>query len=425
MKMSNRGMLEIKTMLRMLKIKTMLRMLEIKTMLRMLKIKTMLRMLKIKTMLRMLEIKTMLRMLEIKTMLRMLEIKTMLRMLEIPCWDVCIKIYTMSCFAPVLEVGGNGGTPFNFRGTDGGASLEKIAVWAGGLQIKAIKIWLTNGKHEKFGKAEGEYSEYLFKPGELITSLSLWDNADGKKPGTRLGAIKFTTNLDGSFFSKMTDLDLQKEHPADVGSGVCMGVVGRAGEDIDKLGFLFINPIKSTVLTNIDYPTLYDVIPEVDIEELKSMTYRNDTSVTQEYTLETSERVTRTSSWSVTNKIELTFSMKVKTGIPLVIEVENGFSFTVGRENTYALEYSEEKEEKVSVPVRVIPGKSVYAKVSIGRAVVDLPYNGTVRITCYNDSVLEFKISGIYRGLTYTTADVHVMEKNPPLLSSQVIKNLA
>ncbi|XP_036416085.1 aerolysin-like protein [Colossoma macropomum] len=316
----------------------------------------------------------------------------------------------MSYLAPVLDIGGNGGTPFDFRGTDSGASLEKIRVWAGGWQIRSIKVWLTNGEYREFGKAEGDYSEYTFKPGELITSLSLWDNAEGDEAGTRLGAIKFTTTLDGSFFSKMTELDLQKEYPIDVGSGVCMGIVGLEGEDIDKLGFLFINPIKSTFLTNTTYPTLYDVIPQVAIEELKSMTYQNDTSVTQEYTLETSEKVVKKSSWSTTNKIESTFSVTVKAAIPVVAEVESGFSFTEGMEDTYSLEYSEEKEEKVSVPVQVPPGKSVYAKACIGRAVIDLPYTGTVRITCYNESMLEFNISGIYSGLTYTTADVHVVE---------------
>ncbi|XP_036415312.1 aerolysin-like protein [Colossoma macropomum] len=315
----------------------------------------------------------------------------------------------MSYLAPILEIGGKGGTAFDFNGIDCGATLEKIGAWAGGWQIRSIKVWFTNGQSMQYGDTgDGPYSEYTFKPGEHITSLSLWGNG----AGTRLGAIRFTTTRDSTFFAKMTSWSLKKEYPVDIGSGVCIGIVGRSGADIDSLGFRFINTIKSTVLTNINYPTLHNVIPQVATEELKSTSYENDTSVTQQYTLETSKKVIKMSSWSVTNKIESTFNVSVKAGIPEVARIDSGFSFTEGFQSTYSLEYSEEKEEKLSFPVQVPPGKTVDVKITIGRAAVDLPYTGTVKITCYDDSVLKFNISGIYNGLTYTNAHVHVREHN-------------
>ncbi|KAL6464913.1 hypothetical protein MHYP_G00272300 [Metynnis hypsauchen] len=116
------------------------------------------------------------------------------------------------------------------------------------------------------------------------------------------------------------------------------------------------------------------------------------------------------SSWSVTNKMEFIFSMEVKAGIPEVAEVSTGFSFTLGTESTYGLENSEEKTELLSFPVHVPPGKKMKVDITIGRATVDLPYTGTVEITCLNGSVLEFQTSGVYKGLTYTDAKTVVKE---------------
>ncbi|KAL7843242.1 hypothetical protein AOLI_G00247540 [Acnodon oligacanthus] len=313
----------------------------------------------------------------------------------------------MSKLAPVLLIGGSGGKDFDFNGMKYGATLEKIWVWVGGWQIKAIQVWLTDGRSMQFGKPSGNHSEFIFQNGEHMTSLSLWGNG----VGTRVGAIKFKTNRSREFFTHMTDGGLKKEIPADVGSGICIGITGRAGEDIDCLGFKFINSIKSTVLKNVHYSTLHQMIPSVSVEEIKSMTYENDSTVEQEYKIETSKALSKKSSWSVTNKMEFTFSMEVKAGIPEVAEVSTGFIFTLGTESTYSLENSEEKTKLLSFPVHVPPGTKMKVDITIGRATFNLPYTGTVEITCLDGSVLEFQTSGVYKGLTYTDAKTVVKEK--------------
>ncbi|KAK2898141.1 hypothetical protein Q8A73_014521 [Channa argus] len=300
-----------------------------------------------------------------------------------------------------------GGRYFNFTGESTGATLKKIWVWVGGWQVRAIQVWLTDGQSQQFGQPAGNPAQFEFGDGEQISSLSLWGNG----AGTRLGAIKFKTNRSREFFAHMTDWGLKTEYPADVGSGICLGVLGRGGSDIDSLGFVFINTIKSTVLTNVNYPTLHQVIPQVATEEIKSLSYTNKSDVTQSYTVETSKTITKKSSWSVTNKLEATFSLGVKAGIPEVVEVSAEFSLTMGVESSYGLENSEEKTERLSFPVQVPPRKTVVVDVTIGRATVDLPYTGTVEITCYNDSVLRFDTKGTYKGLSYTSAKTVVTEK--------------
>ncbi|XP_051522696.1 aerolysin-like protein [Myxocyprinus asiaticus] len=303
-------------------------------------------------------------------------------------------------------IGGNGGGPFSFTGRNNGASLEKIGVWVEGWQVKAVKVWLSDGNNRTFGEPSGPYQEYTFQPGECFTSLSLWGNG----AGTRLGAIKFKTSKSREFFVKMTSWPLKKEYPIDVGSGFCLGIEGRGGADIDCMGFLFLNAVQSMVLANINYPTINQKIPQVSVEELKSINYKNDTSVSQKQTIETSKKVTTKSSWSVSNNLSATFSMEVKAGIPEIAKVSTGFSFTIGTENTYSREQTEERTETLSTSIEVPPGKKVDVNITIGRSSFDLPYTGTVIITCKNGSLLQYETKGQYKGVTYTDIKVNTKE---------------
>ncbi|XP_051756147.1 aerolysin-like protein [Ctenopharyngodon idella] len=304
------------------------------------------------------------------------------------------------------SIGGGGGAPFSFTGENNGASLEKIWVWVGEWQVKAVRVWLTDGRNETFGKPSGSNQEYVFRPGECFTKLTLWGNG----AGTRLGAIRFKTSEGGEFFAKMSSWSLKTEYPMDVGSGYCLGVVGRGGSDIDSMGFKFLNAVQSTALTNVSYPTINQLIPKVTVEELKSITYQNDSSAKQQQTIETSKKVIKKSSWSTSKSFTATFSMEVKAGIPEVAEVSTGFSFSVGTESTYSLEHTDERTETLSTNVEIPPKKKVDVAITIGRATFDLPYTGTVKITCKNGSVLQYETKGTYKGITYTDIKVKTKE---------------
>ncbi|XP_053507360.1 aerolysin-like protein isoform X1 [Ictalurus furcatus] len=313
----------------------------------------------------------------------------------------------MSYLADVVVVGGDGGDAFDMDGTENGTTLKKIWVWVGAWQVKAMTVWLTDGQSKQFGVPDGNYTEFIFEDGEHFTSLSLWPSGNG----TRLGAIKFKTSHSREFFARLsTSSYFQPEVPVDVASGICMGIKGRSGLDIDCLGFMFIKNIKSAKLTNVEYPTLHDVIPKVAVREIKSMTYHNNTTETQEFRIETSKKVTQKSSWSVTGKLEFTVSLEVKAGIPLIVAGQTTYELKSGVEGTYASETSVEKMELFSFPVKVPPGKTVDVNITVGQATIDIPFNGIVKITCYNDSVLQFKTSGTYKGVAYTDGEVVVNE---------------
>ncbi|ROL55214.1 Aerolysin-like protein [Anabarilius grahami] len=162
-------------------------------------------------------------------------------------------------------------------------TVGAICFWMGEWQVRAVRVWLTDGRNETFGKPSGSNQEYVLKPVECFTKLTLWENG----AGTRLGAIRFKTSEDGEFFAKMSSWILKTEYPMDVGSGYCLGVVGRGGSDIDSMGVKFLSAVQSTVLTNINYPIINQLIPNVTVEELKSITYQNDSSSKQLQTIET------------------------------------------------------------------------------------------------------------------------------------------
>ncbi|KAA0721291.1 Aerolysin-like protein [Triplophysa tibetana] len=312
----------------------------------------------------------------------------------------------MSFPTTVCLIGGQGGHPFSFTGETNGASLEKIGVWVGEWQVKAVKVWLSDGRNQTFGNPAGPYQEYKFQPGESFTSLSLWGNG----AGTRLGGIRFKTTLQKEFFVKMTSWGLKAEYPMDVGSGYCLGVQGSGGADIDSMGFVFLNEVESVVLTDVNYPTINQMIPQVVVEEIKSVTYTNESSISQKQKIESSKKISKTSSWSQKISFSSTISMEVKAGIPDIAEVSTGFSFTIGVESSYGGEYTEERTETVSSEIEIPPGKKVVVDIDIGRCRFDLPYTGTVKIKCRNKSELQYKTEGKYKGLTYTKIKVHAKE---------------
>ncbi|XDV19420.1 hypothetical protein PO909_024890 [Leuciscus waleckii] len=315
----------------------------------------------------------------------------------------------MSYTTQLKQIGGNGGDEFSLTG-ENFTGLEKIGVWMGDSHIRAVSVWLSDGSFGKYGRPDGRpYQEFTFQSGERFTSLSLW----GTEAGNRLGAIKFKTTLGREFFAKMTNQDLRREYKIDIGSGYCLGVVGRSGRDIDKMGFMFLNAVESTVLNDVKYPTLQQLKPQVTVEEIICVTFMNSSSTIQKEKVETSKKVIKSFSWSKSDSLSSAFSMEVKAGIPKVIEVATGFSVSIGSESTYSQEQTDERTEALTTIVDVPPGKKMDVSVTIGRATFDLPYTGTVKMTFGNGRVHEYGIEGRYKGITYT--DVKVKTKESPL----------
>ena len=311
---------------------------------------------------------------------------------------MCTQLSSSSPYLPITIIGGQKGDPVSFYGGSDGSMLEKIGVWVGGWMIKAIKVWRTNGLSQQFGVPSGPYKEYSFQPGELITAMSLWGNG----AGTRLGAIRFNTSKGNEFFPQMNSWGLKQEYPVDIGSGICIGVIGRAGSDIDSMGFIFVKPLESSTMVDVNYPTIGFEQAKVQISTLKSVEYDNSLNTPQKYELEVTEKVTKKEHWSITAGLEFSYQVSVKAGIPELAEVTTGYSFKVSVSGTYGMENTTERTEKWNFPVNVPANSKVKATVSIGKADINLQYTGHILIKTTDGSELKFDVNGIYIGVAYT-----------------------
>ncbi|NP_001291101.1 uncharacterized protein LOC105009886 [Esox lucius] len=304
-------------------------------------------------------------------------------------------------------IGGQGGGSFELTGRENGATLKKIGVAVEGWQIKAVRAELTDGRVKTFGEAN-TFSEFEFSLGERITKLSLWGNG----AGTRLGGIRIWTSKGREFFQHMNSWPLKTEYSIDVGSGVCLGLQGRCGADIDSMGFLFISPIRTSVLTDMRYPNLAMFTPQVKKEYIKSVSFHNNTTAPQNQTVQYSRTMTKSSSWTTTNKIESTINISVKAGIPDLVEVSSGWSLTVGQQRSSSMSNQETITEADTATVKIPPGKTVSVEMSVGRAVIDLAYSAVVKVTCLNGSELVFPSTGNYNGVNYTSVNIRTTESD-------------
>ena len=143
----------------------------------------------------------------------------------------------------------------------------------------------------------------------------------------------------------------------------------------------------------------------------KTLIYQNATSLVQEEFFTYSKTLTKTSSWSVSNKIESTFSVSVKAGIPDLVEVTSGFSLTVGVEQSTSLQKTETITESDTINLKIPPGKTMDVEITVGRANIDLDYEAKVKVTCMNGSQLVFPSNGIYTGVAYTSLTLSTKER--------------
>uniref|UniRef100_A0A3P9JCQ1 Jacalin-type lectin domain-containing protein n=1 Tax=Oryzias latipes TaxID=8090 RepID=A0A3P9JCQ1_ORYLA len=221
---------------------------------------------------------------------------------------------------------------------------------------------------QEFGKPEGGFSQMEYQDGEQIKSLSLWGNG----AGTRLGAIRIRTTLSQEFFPKMTKWNLKKEYPIDVGSGICLGVLGKGGDDIDIL-----------------QDTAEDGRPGASVLRVMFVFVRK--------------------SYHHPNKNQAEEGAR-----PLWTTSPPPLSLSDRREGAQA--FPEAKLTEGSGPGWHLPCHPEtplgFVFINIGRATVDLPYMAKVKITCYNGKTLKFNTSWIYKCVTYTNAKTIVTEKS-------------
>lgn len=308
----------------------------------------------------------------------------------------------MSIFAPVTRIGGNGGTPFEHYGLNGKV-LKKIAVWVGPWQIRAIRVWMTgDAQPQTYGIPDGAAREFEFQPGERIERLSLWGNG----AGTRTGAIHFETSTGRVFDYGMTEWGKKTEYRADVGSGICVGVLGNAGADIDNLGFVFLNPIARATLTQVEYPTLTADTPSVVPESLETFSDHNTSDQSRNYRFAGSRSEEVSETWSVTVGLEVYMEITVQAGIPEVASVSGKFGWKVSASSTYSLTQKRTRTLAWETTGTLLAGGRISLVAITRRGRLFVPYSGVMVVTMKSGEQFNYRISGEYTGVAYGGVEI-------------------
>ncbi len=310
----------------------------------------------------------------------------------------------MNIFVKQQVVGGHGGNVFHWYGGKNGKFLEKIGVWAGPNSLTAVKIWLTDLSPQVYGHPNGQYTEFSFQPGERMTELSLW--GDGQ--GTRCGAIHFKTSSGREFKNQMTARGQQQEYPIDVGSGICAGVVGRSGHELDRLGFVFLKPISFTKLTNMHYPTLKMDAQSIQPETLEAFADSNPANADNPttYSFSGSEKKTLSRTWTVSVGLELSQDYTVEGKVPEIADAKVKTAWKLSVSGTFSTTNSEERTLAWAESGTLQPGDSVSMDALTRKGTLSIPFDGEMFVKLKNGLTFSYPVSGIYSGVDYTDVEI-------------------
>ncbi len=310
-------------------------------------------------------------------------------------------------------VGGHGGGSFKDM-SDNGGHLTRIETWKssydGHPMIKSIRVTFSDGSSFTQGNNSGldNKKEAYFDDTELITELSLWGNGNGK----RLGRIWLRTNTGQIYDSGHTDGST--EYHARVGSGICVGIEGRAGSDVDELGFIFVKQVKQSYITDLEYPTLASDAHCIQPETIRTFSAQNTHKDNDnDWNFKGSRSETKTSMWKVSRSAKIYGETSIKGKIPKIGEVGQtfGWEFTIG--DVRGTSTSETVTLSWDNSGTLEPGESIYLEAVTRKGnLANIPYTGNHIIETIEGDILSFPIEGTYNEVDYT--GVEVVTSCPP-----------
>ncbi|KAK4663875.1 uncharacterized protein QC763_502020 [Podospora pseudopauciseta] len=244
-------------------------------------------------------------------------------------------------WAPTFRVGGKGGSEFELL-AETGQTVQKIRVFRVATTknkrtLRGIQVTFSDGATRSAGALEGESKDYHFQPGEAITEMTLWGNGDGK----RTGRILFKTTIGGEF-DHGQETTGQGNFVMEVGSGMLIGFVGRAGKEMDQLSPVFIRKLaKDPVLEDVRIDS-YNPFANLELETLSTKKVKWD-GVAHNWSFGDTIMRSTSTTWTTSSSTSLTFGMSIKAGIPDVVSVETSVSWSTSSSSSQSTTQSKDK----------------------------------------------------------------------------------
>ncbi|KAH7443188.1 hypothetical protein KP509_02G024600 [Ceratopteris richardii] len=306
--------------------------------------------------------------------------------------------------APLSTAGGKGGAEYKVQAWERGQRVRKIEVFAGGWLIKAIRLWLTDDAHfQEFGRHDDRHKsqEFTFKDDESIKSMSLW--CDGDR--SRAGAIKFVTSAGRTFDYGMFDSKRRKkEVKVDVGSGILVGAVLRAGEDIDAMSFYFLSSeVLRGHLGSVRYGGHLQGNSEVEALDFYTQVNKFSTPICWTFTGE--KEVPMIRKWTSSKETFFKADTLMNTEVPC-FDVKSTFQWQTGRASCDERSKEERKKLFWSNSGQLSPGQSISLEAITRKGTLEVPYTGIVTISLANGAKFEFEETGTFTGVEYGSVEI-------------------
>lgn len=301
----------------------------------------------------------------------------------------------------------------NIRGTMG-ATITEITAYTDSWQLQGLNVKFSDGNVYKYGKEDNKKSQFTFQTGETIIQLVMHDSHKKCDNGQyHSGGFYIKTNLRREF-EVSPKKSPKAKYEVDVGSGLLVGVFGGSDTSkINQLGFAILRPVESAVLVDVSYPGLNAVPVANTPTNVDSVTYANNTSITQTVDLHGSTTVTTETKWSVSTSLEVSMTTTVKGGVPEIAEVEGSFQWQLGVTASYERSSTKETSTSYDFPVVCPPGMTTTAQAIIYEDEITTNYVGTMTYNLDNGNTLSYPVKGMYNGLS--ARGVYVEAQETPL----------
>jgi hypothetical protein len=205
----------------------------------------------------------------------------------------------------------------------------------------------------------------------------------------------------------MTSYPLKQEYAIEVASGLCIGLMGKHGANIDCLGFIFLRSISWAVMRDVSYPTLkYDTpgIVPVTLDKMKDS--NNSGHLSKNWNFAGSRTVVLSSAWEMTKGVSFHANASVKGTVPTVVEVGAELGWGTSKSETQRTSYEEARTLSWNESGVLGPGEWISLEAITHRGSISLPYKANMEITLQNGTVFSYPMEALYSGVDCTLVSI-------------------
>jgi len=275
---------------------------------------------------------------------------------------------------------------------------------------------------------------------DKITKMQIWANGKDGDDNKAIGKLVIEAsngqklNVANDYAHEMMPYDV------DVKGGILLGMLGRAGRSIDALEFVFAkDEVKSLSIEDMVLSPSFEEINQrtsneargFEVEYLDQIHHVNNLDTATDVWLRGEKSFTETQSLTQTSSdtfhLGMGFDYKVSAGVPGVSSVEYTLSTNMFWETKSEQSNTKSTSTTVTKAWQQIataqPGEAIYCYAWTFKTIpIDITWTGTMRVTFYDGSILEYPSRGAYLTAQYSRVNTVCEEESREQAGEAMIK---